>query len=69
VLLYGPVNLVTILFYSSPLILPFVLFAIRHSDSEGFRALRGLVDFFYFNNNNVHVGIANLGVILISLII
>jgi hypothetical protein len=24
---------------------------------------------FYFNNNNVHVGIANLGVILISLII
>jgi hypothetical protein len=46
VLLYGPVNLVTILFYSSPLILPFMLFAIRHSDSEGFRALRGLVDFF-----------------------
>jgi hypothetical protein len=47
VLLYDPVDLVTILFYSSLLILPFVLFPIRHSDSEGFCALRGLVDFLF----------------------
>jgi hypothetical protein len=47
VLLYDPVDLVTILFYSLPSILSFVLFAIRHNDSEGFRALRGLVDFLF----------------------